>query len=55
VESVLFVHEWVLTPHPPDYGWVSLPRWAGPAYYLVRPLRLLLKHRGAAFGLGPRR
>jgi len=50
-----FVHEWVLTPHPPDYEWVSLPRWAGPAYSLVRPLRLLLKHRGAALGLGPGR
>jgi hypothetical protein len=50
-----YIHEWVLTPHPPDYGWVSLPRWAAPAYYLVRPLRLLLKHRGAALGLGPGR
>jgi len=34
---------------------VSLPTWAAPAYYLVRPLRLLLKHRGALLGLGPRR
>ena len=50
-----FLHEWVLMPHPPDYEWVSLPTWAGPAYYLVRPLRLLLKHRGAVVGLGPRR
>ena len=50
-----FVRSWVLTPHPPDYAWVSLPAWAGPAYYLVRPLRLLLKHRGAVLGLGPRR
>jgi hypothetical protein len=50
-----FVREWVLAPHPPDYEWVSLPRWAGSAYYLVRPLRLLLKHRGAALGLPPRR
>jgi hypothetical protein len=51
-DRLRFVHEWVLTPHPPDYAWVSLPRWAGLAYYLVRPLRLLLKHRGAAVGLG---
>jgi Uncharacterised nucleotidyltransferase len=41
------VHEWLLMPHPPDYEWVSLPERARPAYYLVRPLRLLLKHGGA--------
>ncbi len=41
-------------PRPPDSEWVSLPTWAAPAYYLVRPLRLL-KHRGALLGLGPRR
>jgi hypothetical protein len=52
-DRLRFFHEWVLTPHPPDFEWVSLPAWAGPAYYLVRPLRLLLKHRGAAVGLGP--
>ncbi len=49
------LHEWLLMPRPPDWEWVSLPTWAAPAYYLVRPLRLLLKHRGAVLGLGPRR
>jgi hypothetical protein len=44
------LHEWLLMPRPPDYGWVSLPAWAWPAYYLVRPLRLLVKHRRALFG-----
>lgn len=38
------LHECLLVPHPPDYGWVSLPAWAGAAYYLVRPVRLLAKH-----------
>jgi hypothetical protein len=46
------LHEWLLLPRPPDYEWLSLPTWAWPAYYLVRPLRLALKHRGALFGLG---
>ncbi len=38
------LHEWLLMPRPPDYEWVSLPRWARPGYYAVRPVRLLLKH-----------
>jgi hypothetical protein len=37
-------------PRPPDYGWVSLPQWARPAYYAVRPVRLLLKHGGSLLG-----
>ena len=40
------LHEWLLMPRPPDYEWVSLPAWARPAYYAVRPVRLLLKHGG---------
>ncbi|HSD27695.1 MAG TPA: nucleotidyltransferase family protein [Vicinamibacteria bacterium] len=44
------LHEWLLMPRPPDYEWVSLPTWAWPAYYLVRPLRLLLKHSPARLG-----
>jgi hypothetical protein len=38
------VHEWLLMPRPPDWDWVPLPAWASTGYYLVRPLRLLLKH-----------
>ncbi len=38
------LHEWLLMPRPPDYEWVSLPSWARPAYYAVRPVRLALKH-----------
>jgi hypothetical protein len=49
------LHEWLLMPRPPDYAWVSLPAWAWPAYYLVRPLRLLVKHRAALFGALPSR
>jgi hypothetical protein len=50
------LHEWLLLPRPPDYEWVSLPPWAGPAYYAVRPLRLLLKHsRRRLGGRGRRR
>ena len=49
------LYEWGLMPRPPDWEWVSLPTWAGPAYYLVRPLRLLLKHRRALLGFHPRR
>ena len=41
------LHEWLLMPRPPDYGWVALPPWARPAYYAVRPVRLLVKHRGS--------
>jgi hypothetical protein len=44
------VHEWLLMPRPPDYEWVSLPPWARPAYYGVRPIRLLLKHGGRRIG-----
>jgi hypothetical protein len=49
-DRVRFLHEWVLMPRPPDWEWVSLPTWAGPAYYLVRPLRLSLKHGWALLG-----
>jgi hypothetical protein len=45
------VHDSLLRPHPPDYGWVSLPPWARPAYYGVRPVRLLLKHGGSLLGI----
>jgi hypothetical protein len=54
-DRVRFLHEWVLMPRPPDWEWVSLPTWAGPAYYLVRPLRLSLRHRRTLLGLPPRR
>jgi hypothetical protein len=37
------LHEWLLMPRPPDYEWVALPSWARPAYYAVRPVRLLLR------------
>jgi hypothetical protein len=49
-DRVRHVHEWLLMPRPPDYEWVSLPTWARPAYYLVRPARLLLKHRASLLG-----
>jgi hypothetical protein len=54
-DRVRFLHEWVLMPRPPDWEWVSLPAWAGPAYYVVRPLRLSLKHGRALLGFGPGR
>jgi hypothetical protein len=38
-------------PRPPDYESVSLPRWARPAYYAVRPVRLLVKHGGSFLGI----
>jgi hypothetical protein len=40
------IHEWLLMPRPPDWGWLPLPESAAPLYYAVRPLRLLLKHAG---------
>ena len=49
------LHEWLLMPRPPDYEWVALTPWARPAYYVVRPLRLLLKHSRAFLERGPRR
>ena len=42
-------------PQPADWEWLSLPTGAWPAYYLVRPLRLLLTHGRALLGLPPRR
>jgi hypothetical protein len=38
----------LLVPRPADYGWVSLPAWAGAGYFLVRPLRLAAKLAGFA-------
>ncbi len=49
------LHEWLLMPRPPDYEWASLPPWARPAYYLVRPLRLALKHGRSLLGIRWRR
>jgi hypothetical protein len=54
-DRLRYLHECVLVPHPPDWEWLPLPAWAAPAYYAVRPLRLLLKHGGARLGLAPRR
>lgn len=44
------LHEWLLMPRPPDWESLPLPAWAAPAYYAVRPLRLLVKHAGARLG-----
>jgi hypothetical protein len=43
------LYEWTLMPQATDWEWLPLPAWAAPAYYAVRPLRLMLKH---GFGLG---
>jgi hypothetical protein len=39
-DRLRYLHERLLVPRPADYQWVSLPAWARPAYFLVRPLRL---------------
>jgi hypothetical protein len=45
-DRLYFVYEYVLKPRPADVMAVPLPRWAWPAYFGIRPVRLALKHVG---------
>jgi hypothetical protein len=54
-DRLYWAYETVLKPRPADVMAVPLPRWAWPAYFGIRPVRLLLKHGGrVARGLWPR-
>jgi hypothetical protein len=55
-DRLRFAYECVLKPRPADVMAVALPEWAWPAYFVIRPVRLLLKHGPALLpaGLGGR-
>jgi hypothetical protein len=38
----------VVTPTEEDWAWLDLPAWLEPAYYLVRPARVLTRRFGAS-------
>lgn len=50
-----FAYECVVKPRPADLIAVPLPRWAWPAYFVIRPMRLFLKHGCALLAEGPGR
>jgi hypothetical protein len=37
------VYDWLVMPRPGDLAALPLPRWAWPAYFAIRPVRLLLR------------
>jgi hypothetical protein len=40
-DRMRYVLHRLFVPNPKDWAVVELPRWLAPAYYVLRPLRLL--------------
>lgn len=40
-DRIRYVLHRLFVPNPKDWAFVELPRWLAPAYYLLRPVRLL--------------